>query len=267
MSLFRSESIAIALCPGRIGIVEGRNGQAARLHELPAAPGGLPDAAQELSVLDMWLAETKLRSARMRAAVSAHFLRCCLVPWPDQPLNAVQQLAWNRLHFETAYGDMQGWRIVLDPGAYGQSRLACALPADLVAAWHGLCRKHRLRDGRLRPYFVLAWQHWRREVRAGQLWGVAESDRVVWAVHGARGWVSVACAKAQADPELLPVLAARELQLQGGEGVQAVVLHAAEGTSAVAEVDGMPLRWLSAAPPDAPTCVAMAQMAQMAGFR
>lgn len=219
-----------------------------------------------LSALGDWLAAEKPRGMRRaRMVVSAHEARFCLVPWPRRHLTAAQQQAWVRLHFEALHGDMHGWQTAQDAGAYGQACLACALPEELVAHWHGLCRRHRLSDALLQPYAVRVWNHWRHHARPGQLWGIAEADRIVWARQGTHGWAVVRCVKARADAGDLPALAMQELQLQGAEAVPCAVLHApGQGGGAVAGPDGPPTRWLALTHGEEAAGIAMARLAAQA---
>ena len=255
MSRFRSEPLALALVPGAVGIVSG-----ARAEQLPvvAQDGWVAG----LAALSDWLAADKPRAVRARMLVSARHTRLCLVPWPGRHLSAEQWQAWVRLHLETAYGDMQGWRIALDPGRYGQPRLACALPVDLVTQWQGLCKRHRLADGLLQPYAIQAWNHWRRAVRPGQIWAVAESDCIVWSRAGPAGWAMVRSTRARASAEELPSVVAAELQLQGGHAPTGAVFHLpGQLAPTVAGAQAWPVRWLGAAPAAEAACIAMARLA------
>lgn len=262
MSLFRSESLTIALCPSGVGVVHARSGRDVVGEALPAAGDvGTPDWANALAVLAAWLGDARPRGKRARLVVSASHLRVCLVPWTDRRLSAEQERGWVRLHLEAAYGDMAQWHIAADPGAFGEPRLACALPADLVAGWHGLARAHGIAAVRLEPYFALVWNRWRGEALPGQLWGVAESGRVVWSVCGRRGWAQVCIARCDAGPNELPQLAAYEARRQGAGAGQPIVLHLPRVPAAAAGAyTGSTVRWLSLASADDPECLAMARL-------
>ncbi len=250
MSLFRSEVIGLALAPGGVAVARGGSCLA-----LPASDGDWPTG---LAAVGTWLAAERPRRGLVRLLVSNSHVRICTVPWPGRHLTTEQQLGWTALQFETAYGDMQGWQTVLDPGVYGQPRVACAMPAALVQQWHALCGRYRLGGGALQPYVVAAWNHWRRLARPGQFWGVAESDRIVWAHRGARGWASIHVAKAALDADNLPGLAVRELRLQDAAQDTALLLHQpGQGAPAAQAAQ----RWLALSPQQEPASHAMARLA------
>lgn len=254
-------SLSFALAADGVGIA--RKSGCTRLAS-PAVDGA-PEWASGLVELDGWLAGHAFRAARARMAVSARYVRFCLIPWVDRRLSLEQERAWVRLQFETAYGDMQDWQATVDVGAYGQARFACALPADLIEQWNALCRRHRLAGGRLEPYFVRVWNRWRSRARPGQLWGVAESDRVVWGCIGRQGWSGLHCMRARTGTDALAELAARELRLLGDTSVDTLMLHlpVADGISA-AEVAGMPTNWLESAGDAESCCQAMARLGETA---
>lgn len=261
MSLFRSESVALAICAGDVGVVHSTGGRVALATSLSvAAVDGAAAWEEALDAVEAWLAAEGLRGRSARATVSAAFSRLCSVPWTDRRLSPEQDRAWVRLQFESTFGDLDGWTVQAEPGRYGQARLACAMPTDLIGRWHSVCRAHRMSRGSLQPYAVTAWNRWRRLVRPGQLWSVAESDRIVWALRGKGAWESVGVARQRAGAEVLPQLAEREQRLRGASAVGGVLIHAPGlGAPPSAQISG--IRWLSTSAELEPMSVAMARTA------
>jgi hypothetical protein len=251
--------VSLAICAGDVGVVRSDGRRVVQAESLPVAAGnGAVAWGEALDAYETWLAADKRRGHSVRATVSAVFSRLCSVPWTDRRLNPEQDQAWVRLQFESAYGDMDGWTVQAEPGGYGRARLACALPTDLVDRWHAICRSRRLTGGSMQPYAVTAWNRWRQLVRPGQLWSVAERDRVVWAVRGQGGWDSVGLASQRVSAEVLPQVAEREQRLRGASNEGGVVIHA-PGLVALPALHVANVRWLSASSEAEPMSVAMAR--------
>ena len=261
MSLFQSEAIGLALCPGGFGVARRAQSSSVLCEELAAEQAAdHPDWVPAFTALSAWMEKESIRAMRADLTLSAHYARFCLVPWTDKRLSKVDEQAWVRLHFEAAYGDMTGWQMAAEAGDYGQSQFACAVPLDLSTHWLQLCRSRRLTGGTLKPYFLHVWNHWRRRARPGQLWGIAESDRIVWAEVGSQGWRSLRAAAVRTEVGKLPTLANREQRLLGREGPIAVVLHVPGQPGLSAQAEDTRVDWLALPGQDPSTCKAMARM-------
>lgn len=224
-----SPLLLIALCPDHVGVI-WRVGRTARGEQLLACMADDGDCPwhSPLDALRQWLGieAGTLGRARIRVVLSSRFVRHALVPWPRTPLHRDEALAWERLHLEAVYGSLDGWRIVCDPGAFGRARVACAVPQDLLDRLHDLLADKGLTMGPVVPYFVQAWNHWRRRLAAGQLFAVAESGRVVFGCYGRGGWESLRMVSSSLTPEKLIALSQRECALTGASNVLPVLLCA-----------------------------------------
>lgn len=257
--------MAVAICADAVVVLQLRGRPVEQGETMPSTTvGGARGWGGGLQNLDAWLADGQGRGSlvrrerRVQATVSAAFTRLCSVPWTERRLSPEQDLAWVRLQFENAYGDMRGWTVQVEPGSFGCARVACAMPTDLVTRWHALCRTRRLGGGRLQPHALTAWNRWRQLVRPGQLWAVAEADRVVWALRGQRAWDSVGVASQRASVDALPQLAQREQRLRGAGPDCQLVVHA-PGLASPPVGGGEGMLWLSAGAGREPTGVAMAR--------
>jgi hypothetical protein len=166
-----------------------------------------------------------MRGRRLAVVLSNRFVRYTLAPWPTRSLGRQALQAWQRLALEATSGSMAGWRIAADASSYGQPQLVCAVPEQLLEDLHGLCAGNGLILGPVLPHFVVAWNRRRRRLVPGRLFGVADSDRIVFARHGERGWGSLRMLSARLDSARLVQLARREHALDG-EGEFSVVLCA-----------------------------------------
>lgn len=215
MSLFRGEKLTVALCPEQLGIIL-RARRAGTLHELvPCASDGRRAWQVAVEALENWLATANVQRMRISIVLSNRFTRYVLLPWQNSYLTHEEEYAWMRVHFEAVYGDMEGWHITADPGRYGQTRIACAVPDELVTRIRILGAARRLTGGALVPYFVHSWNRWRGPGRTKELFGVAESEALVVGCHGPKGWESLRLLLTQPTPGELSVMAAREAVLQG----------------------------------------------------
>lgn len=226
MLLTPAKSLAVALCPNRIGLVwRSRRSELAR--ELQdCAPGAGPAWQAPLQAMATWLDGRAMGRTRVSVVLSSRFVRYALIPWAPARLSREEQLAWTRLHFEAASGDMNGWRVSCDPGRYGQPSVACAVPEGLLTELQDLLAMRRLSMGAVVPYFVCSWNRWCRQLTAGALFGVAESDRIVFGHQGPGGWQSLRLLTARTDVEQLEAFVQREAALLGTSDTLSMRLHA-----------------------------------------
>jgi hypothetical protein len=227
VSLFRAKSpLSVALCPGQVALT-WREGGAVHTMErsVPASPANAGEWSPALATLAECLQAHSAKGGRLAIVLSNRFVRYALAPWPTQSLGRRALQAWQRLALEATAGPMAGWRIAADAGTYGQSQLVCAVPEQLLADLHAVCARNGLVLGAVLPHFVLAWNRWRRRLLPGRLFGVADSDRIVFARHGQRGWGTLRMLSARLTAERLVQLARREHALDG-ENEFSALLHA-----------------------------------------
>jgi hypothetical protein len=226
-----------------------------------ADDGGCPWHAP-LDAIRQWLdIETgKLSRARVCVVLSSRFVRHALVPWPQTPLRGDEALVWERLHLEAVYGGMDGWRVARDPGAFGRAQVVCAAPQDLLDRLHDLLVDKGLAMGPVVPYFVQAWNCWRRKLAAGQLFAVAESERVVLGCYGRGRWESLRMVSSRLTPDKLVALARRECALTGVSNALPMLLCAPGLSPDPSGLEpGHGVEWLASACADQGAALGMAR--------
>jgi len=264
VSLIRTERLSVALCADRVGLIwrighAGEQSQVLTTSRADTARDGMP----ALDALQGWLADAKPRKLRLSVTLSAGLVRYALIPWPGSNLTQTEDAAWLRLQFEALHGDMTGWRIQSDPGGYGRARVACAVPEATLARLRDMGRANRLKTQAIVPYFVHCWNRWRRGgTKPAGLFGVSESDRVVWASYGPAGWAGLRTGIARAGIVEMPQLAQRERVLQGQTDGAPFHLHVAghNAHASAAAADGTHIRWLTSKATDEPDAIAMARL-------
>ena len=269
MSLIPARAMLfMALCPDQVGLV-WRVGRAARGEQLLpdiTGDGGLPWQVP-LDAVKQWLdvEAGRLHRARVCVVLSSRFVRHALVPWPQTPLRGDEALAWERLHLEAVYGDLDGWRVACDPGAFGRARVVSAVPQDLLDRLHDLLVDKGLAMGPVVPYFVQAWNRWRRKLAAGQLFAVAESERVVLGCYGRGGWESLRMVSSRLTPDKLVALAQHECALAGVSNALPMLLCAPGlfPDASVLEPD-RGVEWLDSAHADQGPALGMARLMECA---
>lgn len=256
MSLLRTERLAIALCPGQVGVVRLAGWPRAKIVGKEVLPADGDGWAAAIEALDHWLETAKARRLSATVVLSNHFARFAWLPWSGD-LDGEERQALIAARFRELYGDMSGWTFSVDPGRYGQPALAVAVEAALIEALRHRFESRRIACRRLQPYFVAGWNRWRRRVDAEPaLFAVAESGTmVVGALAGVkaqRHWQGLHALLGAYDAAALPALLARESLLQGFADVPAcyVVAPALKGELAA------PLRLLEAQ--DEVSAIAMA---------
>lgn len=248
MSLFPVETVTVALCPDQLGIIwRSRRGEVRREIVMCGTSDTGPGWSGAVEALRRWMDATQIPSGRMSLALSSRFVRFALIPWQEAHLKSEEQNALRRIHFEALYGNMQGWRLASDPGQYRQAHVACAIPEALLTQVHELCVARHFRCNSIVPYFVCAWNQWRRQTLPGQLWGVAESESLVLGYRDASGWASLRVLFAKPTRDSLSAMLSREQVLQGRMAGHLPKLHVPgmpEWVEDTAE-QGVQVEWLA----------------------
>lgn len=265
MSLFRSETLSVALCPEGVGVIlRGRKDDIR--HELSTVPcvgdHGLSDWAPAVASLRNWLEAESLRRVRVRMTLSNRFVRYALVPWHGVVLKTSEEQAWVRLQFESLYGEMQGWRVACGRGSYGGAKVACAIPEELAIQLHSLRAARRMRGGSIIPYFVCCWNRWNPKVQKEQLFGVAESDRLVLACYGSKGWTSLRTLATAPTSQHVLSLVSRERVLLGTDDKFGTRVHIPGHVDVQSDTasDQDLVEWLGIEPTGDSAALAMAEL-------
>ncbi|MCO6056673.1 hypothetical protein NG726_08285 [Pseudomonas sp. MOB-449] len=228
MSLSWPEAYTAVLGPRSVGLYRCRDRQWLGSLDFDRV-GGLawPGA---MAALESLLAGGKARRATLRVVLSSHYTRFCLVPW-SEAINSPEELAgYARLCFEEIYGALgEGWSLRLSPEAAGRSRLAAALPEELLVQLRALARAGGLRLASVQPYLMAAFNHYRATLAVDDfLFLVAEPERASLLLARGGHWVAVRSVALDDSESALNDLIAREGELRGLEqdAPAALYLHA-----------------------------------------
>lgn len=182
--LFRDQ-LHIALSPGGVVMVRlgrGPETAAASRQEFVCAaaqPGEAP-WVRALECLEHALQERKSGKADATVLLSNHFVRYALVPWSEQISDANEEQAFIRHCFTKTYGaEAQHWALRMSPAGYGETKVACAIDQELLDGLERISTSHGLRLSSLQPYFMAAFNQWRRQLPESVVWFVvAEPGRL-----------------------------------------------------------------------------------------
>jgi len=196
-----------------------------------------------LDTLDRLLGEHCPAAAQLSVVVSAHFSRFCLVPWSEQITRPDELLGFARLCFEDLYGTAdQPWELTLSPEPAGCDRIAAALPRALLERLRGVASGRRLRLSSVQPYLMAAFNHFDKQLDAGDLlFVVAEPVRSVLLLARAGRWAAVRSVGSSDSDAALGALIARESHLQAASSERPLTLylHAPARLESPAQVAGV----------------------------
>lgn len=224
MSPSSTEPLRAALSPDRVSLVQlgGRKGLLrAEIAECAAAEHGEPIWAPALRWFRDGLAGFPARPSGIRVVLSNHFVRYVLVPWRGRLNGNEEELAHARHCFEQVYGGMaSAWEIRLSPCAEGESRVACAVDAELLSGLDQAVAAAGKRLRSVQPYLMSAFNRWRREFDVPQaLFVLAEPGRMCLAIVQNGRWVDLRNQYAGPDWAVgLPAQLARERALANLDG-------------------------------------------------
>ncbi len=152
---------------------------------------------------------------RITLILSNPFFRYALIPWSVSLIKPEDEMRLARICFEKIYGDMDGWRIQIDKGAYGHTRVAAAVPENLVTSILAAFKNFRLKS--IQPFLMHAFnQHRGNFTGQGFIIAMPESGKVCLASIGHLQWLGVRNVNC-ADSLDHTMLAKRELLARGLE--------------------------------------------------
>ena len=128
--------------------------------------------------------------ARTRVVVADHWARYVIVPWVRALWSEEELLAYGRQLLCSAYGDAVGsWDVRISDAPPRAPRVACALPAELVAAVNVACTSHGGRLLSLQPQLIDAYVAWRHCLPQSRSWFVSiEQGSLAAARFSHSGW-------------------------------------------------------------------------------
>lgn len=188
------------------------------------------DWSLAVDTLEHLLSEHASQGAELSVVLSAHYQRYCLIPWSEQISSPKELLAYAQVCFEDIYGvSAQRWSVTLSPEAAGSSRIAAALPQELLLRLRTLATQHGLRLRSVQPYLMTAFNRFQRQLGHGDLlFVVAEPLRSVLLLKRAGQWQAVHSTGCTDSDEALTALIARQCELQDNPDAPtlSVYLHA-----------------------------------------
>jgi len=139
--------------------------------------------------------------SRVTVVLSNHFVRYALVPWSAALATPAEEEAYLRHHFAKIHGERaKGWLYRASEGPRGESRLASAVDAELVAAIRAVFPKGgKARLVSVQPALMHVFNSARAAVpHPGGAWLViAEPDRACVALHAEGAFRAVQNAKGE----------------------------------------------------------------------
>jgi hypothetical protein len=190
--LWRDE-IGAYLSPHRLCLVRMRRGVrpvpgAQHEERFAANPGDSWEAP--LAALAARLGEPSWVGARTRIVVADHWARYAIVPWVATLTSTEERLAHGRQLLHGLYGEaVASWDVRLSEAPPGATRVACAVPGELVAGVRAACLAHGNTLLSLQPQLIASYSAWRHRLPQANAWFVSiEQGALAAARLGNNGW-------------------------------------------------------------------------------
>jgi len=123
--------------------------------------------------------------------------RYAVIPWAQALTSRAERLELARQSLATIYGDVvSDWEVLLSDAAPPASCVACAAPAQLLAAVRATCARHTVKLASLQPQLIAAYDSWRHRLPNSNAWFVT-LEQGTWrrsALRSTVGTVSIPCA-------------------------------------------------------------------------
>lgn len=204
MSRWSTEPLRIALVPGELALVRGRD------HRVLAAAS---DPLSLLPLLDQALADPAWRGRRAEVVLSQRLVRLVLTPPPGKALARAEEHALVAASLRDIYGDtVDQWQlaVVSQPPHCGLA--GAAVVAAFVRQLDALLARHGFRDIAIRPLASLAAR--RLPSKFQGWWALAEPDWISLFGMADGCWLHLAAQPVDAGwAAALPELIAREAAL------------------------------------------------------
>jgi len=210
LQLFFSPSTVLALSR------RGWRGQLARTHSY-AVPDDSGDESWQAALPTLALAVKEFDCAAVRVRLSHHFVQYRVLPWRAELRGDEEYMALAELEFSSAFGALaKDWTLALSDERPGASRVAAALPTELLLALGSTVASAGARLTSVQTYLSGAEALWQqRGSRKGSHWLVMhEPGRVCFGVRQNGNWRWLRHARVGADwVRQLPQLLASEAML------------------------------------------------------
>jgi len=198
------DELGVYLAAHRLCLVRAKRGLKAAVvarHERAveaADPGAWTSA---LSALDSVLSQSGWRGARVHMVFADQWARYAVIPWAQALTSRAERLELARQSLATIYGDVvSDWEVLLSDAAPPASCVACAAPAQLLAAVRATCARHTVKLASLQPQLIAAYDSWRHRLPNSNAWFVTLEQGTLAAVRIAQhGWDRVHTLRIDSD--------------------------------------------------------------------
>src|SRR5215469_3407922 len=146
--------------------------------------------AAPLETLAAELGEEPWTGTPIRVVIGDHWARYAIVPWVAALSSTEERLVHGRQLLANAYGEaVASWDVRVSDAPPGGTRVACAVPADLVSGLRAICSAHGATLLSLQPQLIAAHEAWRHCLPASNAWFVSiEQGSMAAARLGRNGW-------------------------------------------------------------------------------
>ncbi|MGH8131847.1 MAG: hypothetical protein ACRETG_07630 [Steroidobacteraceae bacterium] len=200
MSPLWRDEVGAYLSPHRLCLVRMKRGvkpKPAAEYEQRFASTRTDSWSAALEAFALMLGQPPWGGARTRVVIADHWARYAIVPWVAALSSAHERLAHGRQLLTSLYGEaVAAWDVHISEAPPQATRVACAVPGELIAGVSAACAAHGSALLSLQPQLVAAYEAWRHCLPRANAWFVsveqgslaaARLDRHGWArVHGVR---------------------------------------------------------------------------------
>ncbi len=204
MSPLWRDEVGAYLSPHRLCLVRMKRGikpTPVAEHEMriEGAKGDAWGAA--LEVFASLLAQPPWAGARTRVVFADHWARYAIVPWTAELSSREERLAHGRQLLTNLYGEaVAGWDVRISDAPPQATRVACAVPAELIAGVRAACSASGSVLFSLQPQLIAAFEAWRECLPPSNAWFVSVEQGALTAARlGQRGWDRVHGVRIGAD--------------------------------------------------------------------
>ena len=137
-----------------------------------------------VSSLQALLSDKNLPAKKVKVTIANYFVRYVVVPWNSQIFTQAEQAAYLNHCFTIAFGaDIKSWNMQQDTPEFGKSKLASAIPSELISALNDVFGQEKMQLLTVQPYLMQVANHASTVLKKQQLlpnfWLVAvEQHRV-----------------------------------------------------------------------------------------
>src|SRR5438045_9501275 len=111
--------------------------------------------------------------ASTRVVIADHWARYAIVPWVAALNSAEERLAHGRQLLTSLYGEaVAAWDVRISEAPPQATRVACAIPGELLAGVRAACAAQRSALLSLQPQLVAAYEAWRPCLPQSNAWFV-----------------------------------------------------------------------------------------------